>query len=322
MRQIVVCELLLLLGLSQALGQSGPTIVGPAYTVKSPGFAPGQVVTFQVTGLKTVLAGPAHANIVPLPHVLSGISVKVNQYAIAGSVSYDAPLSSIVQTNVCSDPLAVTPDCMVTDITLQLPFELAFMPFNIEDPNVVSLTELVVIENGVSSKGFKIGMNGEGIHILTGCDPHGAVCVTHADGSLVTDASPAVAGEEVVIYAVGLGPTTPGVATGAATPVPAPTVALPVYAQFNFSPNAGPAQLIALPSQWTLSASYLPDFAGLTPGQVGLYQINVRIPATIPLVQACNASGAVLFVSSNLTITISGVYGSYDAAPICVKPPA
>jgi hypothetical protein len=313
---------LLPLALCQALGQTGPTIVGPAYALFGPGFAPGQIVTFQVTGLKTVLAAPVHANVVPLPLVLSGISVRVNQYAIAGDSSFAVPLSSIVQTNVCGqDQTDTTPDCLVTSITLQLPFELAFMPFNLPDPNVVYRTELVITENGVSSKGFKMGMNGESIHIVTGCDTQGAVCVTHADGSLVTDASPAAAGEEVVIYALGLGPTTPSVATGAATPVPAPTVAFPVYAQFNFSPNAGPTPMFALPSQWTLPASYIPDFAGLTPGQFGLYQINVRIPATIPALQACNSAGPLFFVSSNLTITISGVYGSYDAAPICVRPP-
>ena len=306
-----------------AFGQSGPTIVGPAYTLRPSFFAPGQVVTIQVTGLKTVLAGPVYASVVPLPHALSGISVTAKQYAVAGSASYPAPLSSIVQTDVCGDesPATPTPDCLVTSITLQLPFELNAIPFGLEVPSVVYRTELVITENGISSRGFGIHMNGESIHIVTGCGTYRGVCVTHADGSLVTDLSPAIAGETVVIYALGLGQTTPSVATGAATPAPAPTVSLPVYAQLNFSPNAGPTDLLALPWQFTLPASYLPDFAGLTPGQVGLYQINVRIPATIPALQACNSAGPFLLLSSNLTITISGIQGSYDAAPICVRPP-
>lgn len=108
MRQTVSSGWLLLVALSQALGQSGPTIVGTAYPLDQGFPAPGQVVTLQVTGLKTVLAAPVHANIVPLPLVLSGISVKVNQYARVGDFSNPtlvssvaAPLFSIVQSDGC-----------------------------------------------------------------------------------------------------------------------------------------------------------------------------------------------------------------------------
>jgi uncharacterized protein (TIGR03437 family) len=94
-----------------------------------------------------------------------------------------------------------------------------------------------------------------------------------------------------------------------------------MYALFNFSPNAGPTPIPALMDSTPLTVNPVPDFVGLTPGQVGLYQINLRIPAPIPTVPACGGTGPYSQVASNLTITLASIYGSYDAAPICVKPP-
>lgn len=208
---------------------------------------------------------------------------------------------------------------MVTSITLQLPFELlAGPPLNSASPDPA---ELVIVENGVNSNGFFIGLNLAGIHVTTGCGPFSGACVTHADGSVVSQLSPATAGEEVVIYALGLGYTTPKVATGAATPAPAPVATAPVYALFNFSPNAGPTPIPNMVDPGAPAATYVPDFVGLTPGQVGLYQINLRIPATIPAIPPCGGSSPYSQVASNLTITIATIYGTSDAAPICVVPP-
>jgi uncharacterized protein (TIGR03437 family) len=68
----------------------------------------------------------------------------------------------------------------------------------------------------------------------------------------------------VVIYVTGLGPTSPRVETGA----PAPADPL--------------AQAIILPSV-KLGGVALPVlYAGLVPGQVGVYQINVYIPPEVP----------------------------------------
>jgi len=326
MRRIVTSGLFLLLAQCHAFGQSGPTIVGPAYPLSDGFFAPGQVVTLQVAGLKTVLAAPVYASLVPLPLTLSGISVSVNQYPRMGDFSSGAPVSSlsapllsIVQSNRCYFQTPATADCMLTSITLQLPFELlAGPPLNSVSPY---LAELVIVENGSSSKGFLIIMSLASVHVTTGCGQITGACVTHADGSLVSQLSPAIAGEEVVIYALGLGYTKPNVATGAATPTPAPTAAAPMYALFNFSPNAGPTPIPALMDSTPLTVNPVPDFVGLTPGQVGLYQINLRIPAPIPTVPACGGTGPYSQVASNLTITLASIYGSYDAAPICVKPP-
>lgn len=89
----------------------------------------------------------------------------------------------------------------------------------------------------------------------------------HADGSLISDTSPAVAGEIVVLYAAGLGRTVPDVPSGhivsAATSI--------LYAsQMQVLLNAVPCPA---------SSVY---YAGLTPGYAGLYQINLKLPDALP----------------------------------------
>jgi uncharacterized protein (TIGR03437 family) len=89
--------------------------------------------------------------------------------------------------------------------------------------------------------------------------------ITHADGSLVSGASPATANETVVVYATGLGPVTGSMVTGK----PASTTSL--------QPTS-PAQATAKIGGITAPVA----FSGLTPGFIGLYQVNVQIPANVP----------------------------------------
>jgi uncharacterized protein (TIGR03437 family) len=88
--------------------------------------------------------------------------------------------------------------------------------------------------------------------------PNGFAIATHGDYSLITPESPARGGETVVIYATGLGKTLKNPATGE----------IPVY----LSEIAGLATL-------KVSTGGTVVYAGLTPGSVGLYQINITLPA-------------------------------------------
>ncbi len=85
------------------------------------------------------------------------------------------------------------------------------------------------------------------------------------------DAHPAQPGDTLVVYAIGFGATVPAVDTGAAAPGDA-------YAYIS------PQPAVRL-GGGLLSTSVTPDFTGLTPGSVGLFQINFKIPLTAPLGQ-------------------------------------
>jgi uncharacterized protein (TIGR03437 family) len=88
----------------------------------------------------------------------------------------------------------------------------------------------------------------------------GLALAEHADGSFVTAACPATPGEEVAIYAEGLGPTTPLVATGDLPTGLAFTNTVPVL-----TVGANEAQIM---------------FSGLSPSLIGVYQINFVVPAS------------------------------------------
>jgi uncharacterized protein (TIGR03437 family) len=83
---------------------------------------------------------------------------------------------------------------------------------------------------------------------------------------------PARPGETLVFYAIGLGPTTPSVQSGAGSPSsPLAQAAGAWRVAFGFSGPFGVGTVEAMPM-----------FVGLTPNFVGLYQINVTIPEDAP----------------------------------------
>jgi len=93
--------------------------------------------------------------------------------------------------------------------------------------------------------------------------PDGTTLIAqHADFSLVDTSHPARPGEILTIYLAGMGATTPSIASGQPAPL------------------AGPFSLVTVPPLVTVdgqNATIL--YAGLTPGGVGLYQINFQVPS-------------------------------------------
>ena len=76
---------------------------------------------------------------------------------------------------------------------------------------------------------------------------------------------PASVGDTLTLYAIGLGQTNPAVATGAAATGTASLTSTPVVYFGDFVYEAA-----------------TPLYAGLSPGSVGLYQVNVTIPPGVP----------------------------------------
>lgn len=91
-----------------------------------------------------------------------------------------------------------------------------------------------------------------------------ALVVHHADNTLATPEKPLRSGEIVYFYATGLGPVNRPPATGAAAPSELPAQAL-------------------MPVRVTLGGVECEVlFAGLAPRLAGVFQVNIRVPETLP----------------------------------------
>ena len=88
--------------------------------------------------------------------------------------------------------------------------------------------------------------------------------IRNSNSQLVTDSNPVQRGDELTIYLTGCGQTFPGVTDGSGAPMNplARAVSVPVVTLGGVSLNT--------------------MFGGLTPGSVGLCQINVSVPASAP----------------------------------------
>lgn len=294
-------------------------LVGLSYnSAPSLKLAPGQIVTLWFAGLNAIPSSPVTAASLPVTE-LAGISLKVSQLTYGKGFplpTLAVPIFSIQQNNQCIDPLGGQPtstaaSCLMTGITVEVPFELVVDPFT--HPPYTTLT---VTQGVVAGPSWNVTTAVDNVHILTSCTGSPA-CITHADGSLISANSPPVAGETLTIYLVGLGASTPPVPSGQVTPTPAPTAA-GFFVNLVFGANAGPSDpgfmmnpSIGQPAKVT--------FGGLTPGQIGLYQINFQLPASFPTIPPCGQSGS-SFVASNLAINIGTVYNSHDGVAVCVQP--
>ena len=133
-------------------------------------------------------------------------------------------------------------------INAQIPFELL----------AGNQYQLIVNANGALTTPQVLQLNAGTPAILNFSS--GAVVAQHLDGSLILDSSPAKPGEFVVIYSSGLGATDVPVASGSASP-------------------ASPLARVADPPVLTLNGTPITVlFSGLTPGLVGLYQVNFQLP--------------------------------------------
>jgi len=93
--------------------------------------------------------------------------------------------------------------------------------------------------------------------------PNGNIIAQHTNATLVTDAAPARPGEIIVLFLAGLGSAQNEPVAGTGAPLPPTDPLNPVT--LTVAGNAAP----------TL-------FVGLTPGSVGLYQINFTVPLDTP----------------------------------------
>jgi uncharacterized protein (TIGR03437 family) len=186
--------------------------------------SPGAVTLVNGTGLATK-AGTAKT--IPLPTSFDGTTMLVGANL--------APLFSI----------------NTQQVEAQIPWEL--------EPGQYSVIASV---NGALSLPDTITINQVQPAVKATADGH--ALALHANGKMVSSASPAVAGETVTIFLVGMGVTHPAVVSGHAAPA---------------KPEA---QVVAKPVVTVHGENAKVSFAGLTPGSVGLYQVNFTVPPGLP----------------------------------------
>jgi uncharacterized protein (TIGR03437 family) len=205
--------------------------------------APGQIVS--IFGQNFTAATTANANAIPLPTQLSPQNTSVT---------------------ACGKPLALY-SVFPGQINAQIPLECA---------SAGSVMATVSAAGQTGSQTFSLAAAAPGIFTINSSGTGDGI-VLHADNTPVNSTKPATAGETIVIYATGLGPTNPSFATGTAANL-ANNTTMPVTATIG-----GKAATVT--------------YAGLTQSLVGLYQVNAVVPAG-------------LTGSQPLVITVGGTYAS------------
>ncbi len=289
-------------------------LIAAGYAAPAPmEVAPGQIVTLFFRDIGRSANGRdriATAGSIPLPETLAGLSVAMQQ--LPDPEFRRIPLLAVRQQNECEDASG-RPECLLTAIRVQIPTNLT-----------PTIAKLRVETDGVSSRTFLMRPVRDDAHVLTVCDGvwdtnPATDCLRiafHPDGRRVDEGHPAVRGGSIVLYAFGLGPTNPPVVTGTAAAEGAEvidSVKRQLSVRFSVFRNASGG----LPRYWEtepVGVMSVPAYVGLTPGQVGLYQINVRIPESLEIPLGCGDG-----TRSNVLVKVTTARGT-ENVPVCVAP--
>jgi adhesin/invasin len=250
---------------SQVVIQVGLAISAPAVepggvvnaAIFSTSISPGSIISlFGVNLATSTVSAPS----TPLPTTLGGTQVLVN--GVAAPLFYVSP----------------------TQVNAQLPDGIS---------GTVTITVISGTITGVTTT-VQVTSFSPGIFAVAGAQgqigaPNSQGAILNSDLTPNSSTNPAASGSVIVIYATGLGPTTPPLAAGqpGSSSAPYNTLANPVTVSVN-------------------GQSAAVSFEGAAPGFVGLFQINASIPAGTPPGNSVPVQLSVLGVSSN-------------AVTICVK---
>ena len=213
--------------------------------------AKGSIAAIFCTGLEGI-NGVIATEATPLPREIAGVKVRVG--GVGAPIFAIAALAGYQQINIQVPQEAV----------IHLPTTFPSWPVGSDD----AFTDVVIEQGGQSTSAIVVVRKSPGDFFeLEG----GFAVLQHAsDYSLVTSENPARPEEMIIAYLTGLPGTRPVVATGILSPVPpaiVPQISQPQVDNYNL--------IILLPPNNIAAIS--PDFAGLTPGLIGVYQINFKL---------------------------------------------
>jgi uncharacterized protein (TIGR03437 family) len=206
---------------------AGGVVHAASFSAGTP-LAPGSLITIYGSNLAD---GTSAATGLPLPQQSNGVQVMMGDLVMPQLYTSAGQLNVQVPFNV--------PQNTQYQITIQR-------------DSLLSVPEPLVIASGQPGV-FTLDQSGSGQGIIVKID----------GVTLAQPGTPAVAGDNVVIYCTGLGAVFPAVSTGAAAPSsPLANTVNPVTVQIG-----GLAAAVS--------------FSGLTPGSAGLYQVNATVPTGI-----------------------------------------
>jgi uncharacterized protein (TIGR03437 family) len=206
----------------------------------------------------------------PIPQIGAIVNAADKTKPVAPGGLINVTGSNLSITNLATSeipmPTALGEACLTVN-GIAIPLELvsssqinAQLPFNIDGDSQMVLRTPGGVSNNMN---FTVQPTAPSVFRASAAGIDTASVFRAANNALVSDANPIQAGDELIVYATGLGRTSPAVATGAAAPSNPLAAAM---VQPDVSLDGNPLTV---------------DYAGLTPGGVGVYQINVRVPGNI-----------------------------------------
>ena len=227
----------------------GP-LLGISVAVPAPSFS-GQGVYLSPVGVVNAgssapfTAGVSRGELISL----YGANIGPDTLQVASTVPFPTTLAGVqVLINNTPAPLYFVSSTQIA----------AIVPYGITAP----VAQFQVVYNQTSSNVVTEFVNATTPGVLT--IPSGGLghaAAEHSDGSLVTPSHPAQIGETIAVYVAGLGDTFPSVVEG--------------------TPGISSATSNTI-TAFVGGLSAPVQYAGLAPGLVGLYQVNVQIPGTAP----------------------------------------
>jgi uncharacterized protein (TIGR03437 family) len=230
------------------IGSGNGPILGISIALKAPEVAGSGVYLHPGGVVNAASFAPFTAGIAPGQYITLYGANLAPRTEVAGGSPLPATLAG-VQVMVNGRP---APLYMVSPAQLSV-----LVPYATEAP----VARVQVVNNGAASAVVPVYVNRTAPGVFT-IPPGGMgyAAALHPDGSLVTPSRPAQVGERVAVFVTGLGAVSMGVPDGAAGPD---------------SPLSAASSQISTAIDGRLA---MVSFAGLAPGALGLYQINVEVP--------------------------------------------
>jgi uncharacterized protein (TIGR03437 family) len=236
----------------------------------APLFSRSSIITLTVSGV-TILP-PGYDASVAVPQIAAAVSAADGVSPTSPGGLFSIYGSNLNPTNIASQeiplPTALGDSCLTIN---GQPVPVLFVSPNLINAQMPyqalgNVTMIVHTPGGVSDN-FNLTVQPAGPSVFFGAvapDTYFPTVLRHANNLMVTDTNPVHRNDVLIVYMTGMGKVSPLVEDGR----PAP-----------FEPLARTPEL----PEVTLGGMGLPVlFSGLTPGQVGLYQLNLSVPGNAP----------------------------------------